>query len=505
MTNSIPNSYNQAQPIYYRPLYSNPGVNSNTALRSAQQNYINDLVYRFPPPAQAQAQYGGMGGALMSLYGNIAGFASSIQQQRQIDRQSGIPLWSGAANAGNQVLGQLQQIYAMQQMRAQQELALRAMLQQSQPANSGGPLQSLEGSFSQLGSIGQKLILNNFRDQAAKWLSNQLGVQPGQASLGGMIDSIFGSTPAASAGSLLQGGTDLFSSGIPEYSDLLEGIPSSFGALPSQPLTLFPEGMPQLSVDGLTATGTEASAGTSSLGGVAGFAGAAYSAYNLFKNWGKLSPVQGAMQGAATGAYIGSVIPGVGTLIGGAVGGIVGALSGLFGSGKSLDQKARDQVRKFLQQGGMVDENWCVTLADGSKYDIGKDGHFTLPNTDGTTRNAYDVDFSNPLAGQVVGWLNPLVATMVGADPKLQSQFVGYFTNAALSNAKDLDSAKQNVIALYKSAGADPTQLAQGLAGLAQQGKINQDYLMAYAGGLQSLFDGSSAAAAQVEEQQQAA
>ncbi len=253
-------------------------------------------------------------------------------------------------------------------------------------------------------------------------------------------------------------------------------------------------GAPTVSVTPAALTGAEAVAANtgrslaSTVGGALGFAGAAYSAYGLISNFGKSDPVTGALQGAATGAYIGSVVPGIGTLIGGAIGAVAGGILGCIKTGKHKDQIARDNVRDFLQERGILNADYQLQLADGSMYDIGKDGGFTLFNTDGTTRHGYDVDFKNPLAGQVVGWIQPLASLLTGGNKKLKDDFTGYFTNAALSNATDLESARANVLKLYQQSQATPEIMVQGMTALTQNGGISQQELPAYVGGLQDLF-----------------
>jgi hypothetical protein len=262
----------------------------------------------------------------------------------------------------------------------------------------------------------------------------------------------------------------------------------------STTLTAIPSAVPTAAsseVGALASGATKAGAGTSlasSIGSVAGFAGAAYGAYELISNFGKSNPVSGAIHGAAMGAYIGSVFPGVGTLIGGALGAVAGGLHGCIKTGKNKDQIARDHVRSFLEEKGLLNSEHQVQLADGSMYDIGKDGGFTLTNTDGTTRHAYDVDFTSPLASKVVGWIQPLVLLLTGGDKKLKDDFTGYFTNAALSNATTFEEAQANVVALYQQAKATPEILVKGLTVLGQNGVLSANEYPAYINGLQDLF-----------------
>lgn len=207
----------------------------------------------------------------------------------------------------------------------------------------------------------------------------------------------------------------------------------------------------------LEAAGSGSSATSALSGGagkILGGVGAAYSAYELFSNWGKLPLAASVTHGATAGAYIGSTIfPGVGTAIGAGIGAIVGGISSLFGGGKSADQKARDSMRSVLQERGIIDQNWSIGLANGQRFDIGKDGGATLQNVDGSTRKYYDVDFKNPLAADVVAMLDPLGAAVTGGNRKLQTDLVGYLTNAALSNASTKEEAVANVRAIMQQFG----------------------------------------------------
>ena len=233
-------------------------------------------------------------------------------------------------------------------------------------------------------------------------------------------------------------------------------------------------------------SGTSAPLGSS--GSLLGAAGAALAAYDMFKGWGRSTPATGAAQGAAMGAYIGSVVPGVGTLIGAGVGAILGGLIGCISAGKHRDQIARDQVRELLQRSGVIDAGYGLPLADGSRYDIGRDGGFRLQSQDGTTRRAFEVDFSHPLAREVVGLANPLAALLSGGDRKVQSDFAGYFTNAALSNARTFEEAAANMRAILAAFRLPPAEIIPALEVAASRGALTTDELAAYRHGVAILL-----------------
>jgi hypothetical protein len=114
-------------------------------------------------------------------------------------------------------------------------------------------------------------------------------------------------------------------------------------------------------------------------------------------------------------------------------------------TGKSGAQQLRDSFRGDLKESGVADSKYNVTLADGTKFNIGLDGKTKYQNVgknidDKTTRNAWDVDFSNPLAKFATEKIDPMIRNIYGADdPKAKffpGQYTGILVNAATSNAK---------------------------------------------------------------------
>lgn len=152
-----------------------------------------------------------------------------------------------------------------------------------------------------------------------------------------------------------------------------------------------------------------------------------------------------------------------GAIIGAVIGGTTGLVGGLTASGKDKYQMQRDEVRNNLKDALGADDKWQITNADGSTFDIGKDGGAKLQNVgtnvDGKTeRHYYDVDWSNPTAKEIVGIINPLVTSKI-KDPKLASDTVGMLTNAATAGGKVTgDAAKNNAQALLAKLGGTPSQ-----------------------------------------------
>ena len=232
------------------------------------------------------------------------------------------------------------------------------------------------------------------------------------------------------------------------------------------------------SASGAAASASAASSGTSyaaaagSVGSAASIAGGIYGAIQLGLNWGKSTPATGASSGMAVGATIGTMIfPGMGTAVGAAIGAIAGGLIGAITAGKHKDQKVRDSVRDMLQQAGVINGEYQIRLADGSSYDIGKDGG---PRDEFGGRRPYEIDYKNPMTAQTIAWIDPIVALFSQGNTKVHTDFVGYFTNAALSNAKDLSDVRNNVNAIVSQFGISNEQLVNAIASMGQSGQLDK-------------------------------
>lgn len=189
----------------------------------------------------------------------------------------------------------------------------------------------------------------------------------------------------------------------------------------------------------------------------------------------------GAANGLAVGATIGSIVPGIGTAIGAVAGMVVGGLIGSITSGKHKDQKVRDAVRENLLSAGIIDDNYSIGLADGSRYNVGIDGG---PKEEFGGRRPFEIDSSNPMAQYAVAWINPLVHLGIGGNEKIKTDFVGYFANAAMSNAKTLEDVRDNVHAIFGQFGVNDETLSRGIVSAAQQGLLDEQTAMAYLGGI---------------------
>lgn len=239
------------------------------------------------------------------------------------------------------------------------------------------------------------------------------------------------------------------------------------------------------------ATGAQAAGAAGALGEIAGMAtasswagmaGGLLGAVDIAANWGRSTPAHGAASGSAFGAMVGTMFcPGLGTAIGAALGAIGGGLLGSIKTGKHKDQKVRDQVRELLLDKGVIDSNYSIGLADGSRFNVGYDGG---PKKELGGRRPYEMDMSNPLTKYAISWISPVVALFSQGNKKVQDDFVGYFGNAALSNAKSLDDVAANVNAIIKQFGLDDKAIAQAVIQAAQQGAIDSDTAKGWLSGI---------------------
>jgi len=204
------------------------------------------------------------------------------------------------------------------------------------------------------------------------------------------------------------------------------------------------------------------SAGSSMVSGAASLLGKAVpylglieGGFGMFKNFGDRDPVNGASNGMAIGASIGSIFPVVGTAIGSAVGAVAGALLGSVQSGKHGDQKQRDTVRAALLDAGVIDKNYTLPLADGSRYDIGKDGG---KRAEFGGLRPYEIDFNRPFAHEATAMGVEIAKLFSNGNQKIESDFAGYFANAAMSNATSLEHVKANMESIKGAFGIAATK-----------------------------------------------
>jgi len=147
---------------------------------------------------------------------------------------------------------------------------------------------------------------------------------------------------------------------------------------------------------------------------------------------GKQRDVNATASGAMAGASIGTaILPGVGTAIGAGVGALAGYAGSKFGSSKGKAQFMRDNIRKSLQEGGLLDEKFQGTLADGSKVNMGQDGSYLK------WKNIDKVSASQPTAWNAAIPAADALAASYGFVGQKASDIAAMYGRAAVSNAKD--------------------------------------------------------------------
>lgn len=146
------------------------------------------------------------------------------------------------------------------------------------------------------------------------------------------------------------------------------------------------------------------------------------------------------------------------------------ARGGLFGSSKDKDQQRRDSLRGMVQGRGVSNESHRIPYASGREpFDLGSE---TLSNGS----PAYNVDFSQPLAGDIVATVNPLAFILSGGDPKETSDLTGMLTNYAYGGGEitNKDEVRNNILNIYRRSGFTPDDVLSQLQTLYENGKINK-------------------------------
>lgn len=154
----------------------------------------------------------------------------------------------------------------------------------------------------------------------------------------------------------------------------------------------------------------------------------------------------------------------------------------IFGSTKHEDQLLRDRMRLQLRDVGIIDEEFKLHNADGSAFDMGRDGGDP----------AYQLDVKNPMAGEFVTMAYPLAFLLSGGDEKLSTDFTGYFINGALTGGggTSFDDARMNLKAIADKAGITADAALQLITAARDEGKIPPEAYAAYVLGIDTLFNG---------------
>lgn len=193
-----------------------------------------------------------------------------------------------------------------------------------------------------------------------------------------------------------------------------------------------------------------------------------------------------ALGGAASGAMIGGSIFGpVGLAVGAAVGALAGAVGSWTGSKKGKAQFMRDSIRGVLQEGGILDDQFQGTLADGSKYNFGTDGS-TLK-----WKNIDKIVEKQPKAWNAAVPLTDALATAYGFVGQKASDISAWYAKGAVSNAgDDANVAIKNAQHFAQQQGITLDMIKARLDEALKDERINQTQYDYYMGGARQLTAG---------------
>lgn len=231
-------------------------------------------------------------------------------------------------------------------------------------------------------------------------------------------------------------------------------------------------------------------AGQQTMASVAPYLGLAAGAYQGYQTAQALSDMAAGQQrtttgvvgGATSGALMGSYFGPWGTAIGAAVGAAAGAAGSYFGSSKKKPQMMRDNIRGVLQKGGILDDKFQGTLADGSKYDFGKDGS-TLKWS-----NIDKIAAETPNAWNAAVPAADALAASYGFVGQKASDIAAWYAKGAVSNAGDDPTiALQNMQHFAKQQGVTYDMIKGKLDEAMADNRINQQMYDKYLSGAAQL------------------
>lgn len=207
----------------------------------------------------------------------------------------------------------------------------------------------------------------------------------------------------------------------------------------------------------------------------------------------KNAVIGGAASGASIGAGIGTLvpIPGVGTAIGAGIGAAIGAsvgyLGSKFGSHKGGAQFLRDKVRDVMQKNGILDNDYQGSLADGTKYDFGKDGK----SMKWSEIDKYAAEHKATW-DPAVSYTDALVAGQ-GLTGQKASDLSAWFAKAATANAgEDPNVVKANVQHFAKQQGISFDTVKSQIDKQLADKQITQDQYTSKLNSASALFDQKS-------------
>lgn len=264
-------------------------------------------------------------------------------------------------------------------------------------------------------------------------------------------------------------------------------------------------GAANIAASGYAGTAAETAAGEA-LGGYlvpgANLLAGGYGAYQTAKTTGgmaagKQRDIAATLGGASSGLALGLGTAGAAALMGaelgawaGPIGMAVGAAAGFagskaFGSKKGKAQFMRDSIRGVLKEGGILDENYRGTLADGSTYDFGKDGKSLK------WKEIDKLAAKQPGAWNATVPLTDALAAAYGFVGQKASDISAWYAKGAISNAgDDPNIAIRNAQHFAKQQGITFDQIKAKLDEAIRDNRINQNQYDYYLGGARQLTAG---------------
>jgi len=307
-----------------------------------------------------------------------------------------------------------------------------------------------------------------------------------------------------------QVGSSIISSLIPEFGQTAatQGTSAFAGAAGTQ------------AAGGSAAQSALATQGSNIIGNAAGGLAIGSAGYNIIKNWGNENIQNAVLNGGSIALGL-SQMGGAATAGGASSAGYLNPYTaaavmavsaftlGNKSSGKGESQVARDIVRTNIQNTPLLDKDYQVTLADGSKFDLGIDGSggVHIPaNPDKLVAEheykksfrSYEVDYTNDLDYATSQSTIALSRILNGGKERAVDQLGGQLANAALSSvgygkemtAANYAAAMKNVRAFYSQAGVKSKNEALAYASkLYKDNRINDIDYVASVKGINQAFD----------------
>lgn len=219
-------------------------------------------------------------------------------------------------------------------------------------------------------------------------------------------------------------------------------------------------------------TGTTAATlgSTASLAGVAGVAALygyqAYNSYDKYKSGDATDKLEAEIEAALLASFIGAWLAP-----------FVAPINDVLGIrvGKGKEQLDRDQGRLLLQDLGLIDDNYMLSLFGGGQFDIGKE------EINGGDQKIYNLNGNEQYAG-----FGNLLSDLVGGGDNDQFGLAAMFTNA-LASAENFNVALVTTQGLMAKLGVDTDQAKTLMLQAFNDGKITLEELNANFGTLNQL------------------